>query len=94
MRRAAIGRSQLYALQRYASAGLAQLRNHVLYQIARSHDWRDLVSVLAGDSEAVLDKERALRHVVPEYGGRRIFDVADMIELADHWREPEEITAP
>lgn len=93
VRRASIGRSQLYAFQRYAGAGLAQLRNHALYQMARSHDWRDLIGKLAGDPDAVRDKERAMRHVVPEYGGRRIFDVADMIELFDHWREPEEAAA-
>ncbi len=100
VRRASLGRSQLYNLRRYAGSGLAQLRNHALYQIGRRDAWRALIGELAGDADAVRDKERvvydknrAMKQVVPSYGGHRTFDVSDMIELYDHWRDPREDAA-
>ncbi|MCP4570708.1 MAG: hypothetical protein GY841_24250 [FCB group bacterium] len=94
VRAAALGRSQLYALRRYGLAGLAQLRNHVLYQIGRREEWRELVAELAKDRDVIRDKERSMAVIVPCYGAHRIFDVADMIELYEHWREPEEEATP
>lgn len=86
----AFGRSQLYLVRRYARAGLAQLRNHVLYQLGRRAEWRDLVAALAGDRGAIDDPAVAMEHFAPDYGGHRVFDIADMIELYDHWRESPE----
>jgi hypothetical protein len=94
VRRAAIGQSQLYNLRRYADAGPAQLRNHTLYQIGRRDDWRALIGDLAGDPGAVRDKERAIRQVVPDYVGHPVFDLGDMLELLDHWREDKEASSP
>ena len=94
VRHAALGRSQLYNLRRYAGTGLAQLRNHALYQIGRRDAWRTLIKDLAGDAGAVRDKERSFKQVIPSYGRHRVFDISDMIELYDHWREPEETTSP
>lgn len=92
--RGGVGGTQLYALKRHALSGAAQLRNHVLYQIGRRSEWRELVEALAGGDTGVLrDKERCFEAVVPVYGGRRVFDVADMIEVLDHWREPAEAGA-
>lgn len=91
----ALGRSQLYALQRQASAGPAQLRSHVLYQIGRREEWRGLVVRLSGrGQEVLLDPEACLDQVTPTYGGRKVFDIADMLELSSHWREPEEAPEP
>ncbi len=89
-----LGRSQLYLLRRYAKAGLAQLRNHALYQLGRREAWRQLVADLAGDPDVIRDKERAMDHIAPTYGEHRVFDIADMIELFDHWREAPEVATP
>ncbi len=92
---AEVGRSQLYAVQRFAQAGPAQLRNHVLYQIGRREEWRQLVAQLAAeddvvDDSVIADKERCMAALVPIYGGREVFDLGDMIELLGHWQEPVE----
>lgn len=90
-----LGRTQLYALQRQASAGPAQLRSHVLYQVGRREEWRELVVRLSGrGQEVLLDPEDCLAQVTPTYGGRKVFDIADMLELSSHWREPEEAPEP
>ncbi len=88
-----IGRTQLFRLRSIAQSGRAQLRNHVLYQIGRREGWRELVRGLAGKngdggSDVALDKERAIAQIAPAYGDLHVFDVADMIDLYDHWREP------
>ncbi len=90
----AVGRSQLYALHRYAQAGPAQLRNHILYQIGRREEWRQLVAKLAADDRVIDDKARCMATMVPRYGDREVFDVADMIELLDHWQEPARAQDP
>jgi hypothetical protein len=85
---AALATSQLHALRRIAEAGRWQLRNHVLYQIGRSSDWRTLAEKLAAaGTDPVRDPNAAFDALVPEVAGRRIFDVADMIELEGHWNE-------
>ncbi len=84
VRAAAIGKSQLYILRDHAGRGLPQLRNHVLYQVGRRDAWRRLVTELAG-ADVVRDKEACMDQIVPRYGGRPTFDVADMIELYGHW---------
>lgn len=89
VRQARLGHSQLYAVRRYAGQGLAQLRNHALYQVGRHESWRNLVAELADDPDVVYDKEALMKHVVPCYGADRVVDFADMIELYDHWREPK-----
>lgn len=84
-----VGRTQLYALQDHALRGRRQFRNHVLYQIGRREEWADLTVALSGGGKAVLrEPDQCERQFVPEYGGRHVFDVADMIDLLDHWREP------
>jgi len=71
--------------------GPRQFRNHVLYQIGRREEWGDLAVALGGSDKALLrDPDLCERQLSPEYGGRRVFDVADMIDLLGHWREPEE----
>ncbi len=93
-----IGQSQLFSLRRYGHAGPAQLRNHVLYQVGRTPGWRELINRLAKlesgveDDGAARDKDTCLNQIAPNYGEFRILDVADMIELYDHWREPAEAT--
>jgi hypothetical protein len=83
-----LGRSQLYALRRVAERGPALLRNHVLYQVGRRSEWRSLIGALSGGADGVLqDKARCMAQVVPTYGGRSVFDIADMIELSEHWKE-------
>jgi hypothetical protein len=92
-----IGHTQLYSLHSHAVLGPRQFRNHVLYQIGRREGWQDLVAELAGvpDRKALLsDPDRCEKQFAPEYGGVRVFDVADMIDLLRHWREPEEAAAP
>jgi hypothetical protein len=92
-----VGRTQLYALHSHAILGPRQFRNHVLYQIGRREEWQDLVVDLAeaGDRKALLgDPSRCAEQFAPDYSGRRVFDVADMVDLLRHWREPEEVAAP
>jgi len=52
VRSAKIGKSQLYAVNRYAAAGPAQLRNHMLYQVGRDENWRQLLEQME-DAEMV-----------------------------------------
>lgn len=90
-----VGRTQLYTLQTHALRGRRQFRNHVLYQIGRREEWGDLTVALSGKDKAVLRQpDLCEQQFAPEYGGRRVFDVADMIELLGHWREPEEEGRP
>jgi hypothetical protein len=85
-----VGRNQLYSLHAHAVRGPRQLRNHVLYQIGRREEWCDLAVALGGgDASLVRDPDLCEGQFTPEYGKRRVFDVADMIELLGHWREPE-----
>lgn len=86
-----LGKSQLYILLRHAQAGQAQLRSHILYQVGRREEWRQLVKDLSGQTDVVLaDPSACVQAVIPEYGKRRVFDVADILEVFDHWSEPEE----
>ena len=94
IRDAAFGRSQLYSLRTYAQSGRAQLRNHVLYQAGRREEWRELIRKLANDEGAELEKKTCTDQIVPTYSGDAVFDVADMIELLDHWHEPGEGPQP
>lgn len=90
-RAAKIGRSQLHALRRYAEAGPQQLRNHVLYQVARHTEWRRLLDEIATDQQLAGDaKERYFSALVPTYGQRWVFDIGDMIELDRHWPSSKE----
>ncbi len=89
-----VGRSQLYALHAHALRGPRQLRNHVLYQLGRREEWRQLAVDLGGGEGLLRDPDRCEEQFAPAYGGRRVFDVADMVELLGHWREPEERTEP
>ncbi|HEX4960329.1 MAG TPA: hypothetical protein VF173_05795 [Thermoanaerobaculia bacterium] len=84
-----VGRTQLYALHSHAVLGSRQLRNHVLYQIGRREEWQGLTVALGGgEKELLRDPDRCEAQFAPEYGQRRVFDVADMIDLLGHWREP------
>jgi hypothetical protein len=86
-----VGRTQLYTLQSHALRGRRQFRNHVLYQIGRREEWADLAVALSGGDKAVLrEPDRCEEQFAPAYGDRRVFDIADMIELLGHWREPVE----
>jgi hypothetical protein len=87
IRGAAIGRTQLHALHAHAARGPAQFRNHVLYQIGRRKEWRALTQALGGEG-VLRDPGACVAQFAPTYEGRQVFDVADMIELLDHWREP------
>lgn len=90
-RQAKLGRSQLFALQRQARAGSAQLRNHVLYQIARHDPWRKLIQDLSGrGNQAHLEKEVCIDQIMPVYGGWKVFDLADMLDLMDHHNGTEQ----
>jgi hypothetical protein len=90
-----LGKSQLYILLRHAHAGPAQLRSHVLYQVGRREEWRQLVQGLSGRDAGILtDPSACVEAVIPEYGKRRVFDVADILEVFDHWSEPEEESEP
>lgn len=90
VRSSGLGRTQLHALHAHASRGPAQFRNHVLYQIGRHAEWRALVGELAGSPAALTDPQVCVDQFAPIYGGRQVFDVADMVELIGHWREPAE----
>jgi hypothetical protein len=85
-----VGRTQLYALRRYSAAGPSQLRNHILYQVGRRGPWQQLVKDLAGSDLDLTDPDRCVEVIVPSYGNQRVCDVADMIELFNHWPKPEE----
>jgi hypothetical protein len=87
--KARIGRSQLYQIRRHARHGPKQLRNHVLFQIGRHEDWQRLISKLADDETVIGDADRCMDQILWQYGDRRVLDIADMIELQGHWREPE-----
>jgi CRISPR RNA silencing complex Cmr2 subunit-like protein len=90
-----IGKTQLHALHAQAARGPRQFRNHVLYQIGRRAEWRGLTVALAGRDESLLrDPDACEDQFAPTYGGRRVFDVADMIDLLGHWHEPEESGPP
>ena len=86
VRTADVGRTQLHTLNEHAARGPAQLRNHVLYQLARRDGWRTLARELGGDA-ALHSPAESVSQFAPTYGGRRVFDVGDMLELLDHWRE-------
>lgn len=92
-RGATIGKSQLYGLLRSAHGGPAQLRSQILYQVGRRKEWQELVENL-GSASALQDAEACMDAVVPEYDGRRVFDVADMLDLYDHWQEATEAGEP
>jgi Cas10/Cmr2, second palm domain len=93
-RAAEIGNSQLFALRRYAERGPNQFRNHVLYQIGRRSEYQTLVRSLAGSGvDPVADPAQCMDQITPVYSGRRVLDIADMIEIRDHWQEPEEEAA-
>jgi hypothetical protein len=84
-----IGRTQLHALHAQALLGPRQLRNHVLYQIGRWEEWQQLVIRLGGGEESLpRDPDACADQIAPRYGERRVFDIADMIELLPHW-EPK-----
>lgn len=89
IRDSGLGRTQLHALHAHAARGPAQFRNHVLYQIGRRPEWRQLTRALAGAEAAVHDPEACVAQFAPTYGGRQVFDIADMLELFAHWSEPE-----
>lgn len=90
-----VGRTQLYSLQSHALRGPRQFRNHVLYQIGRRVEWGELTVKLSGKNEAILrEPETCEAQFAPIYAGRKVFDVADMIELLGHWREPKEEKEP
>ncbi|HEX3556922.1 MAG TPA: hypothetical protein VIA62_27165 [Thermoanaerobaculia bacterium] len=90
-----VGRTQLYSLHSHAVLGPRQFRNHVLYQIGRREEWGDLAVALGGGDKALLrDPNLCELQFAPVYGGRRVFDVADMIDLLSHWREPDEGMTP
>lgn len=94
-RGASMGKSQLYALLRSAQGGPAQLRSQILYQIGRRQEWRTLVETLAPDRKGLLeDADACVEAVVPRYGGRPVFDVADMLDLYDHWQESTKTGKP
>jgi hypothetical protein len=87
-----LGKSQLYALLRSAHGGPAQLRSQILYQIGRRQEWRTLVEALSTAKEGLLDNADAcVEAVVPRYGGRPVFDIADMLDLYDHWQEATKV---
>jgi hypothetical protein len=85
-----VGRSQLYALQTHALRGPRQLRNHVLYQMGRRQEWAGLALALSGRDESLFREPDACEaQFAPTYGDLKVFDIGDMIELLDHWREPD-----
>ena len=87
--RSGVATSQLHACWVQALAGPKQLRNHLLYQVGRLPDsWGRLVCALEDSKAPLCDPELAHRTLVPSYGERRIFDIADMLELENLWREP------
>lgn len=84
-----VGRTQLYGLQSHAQRGPRQFRNFVLYQIGRREEWADLTRALGSPAKVELAQPRDCElQFAPEYNGRRVFDINDMIELLGHWREP------
>jgi hypothetical protein len=90
-----LGKSQLYALLRSAHGGPAQLRSQILYQIGRRQEWRTLVEALSAAREGVLENADAcVEAVVPRYGGQAVFDIADMLDLYDHWQEATKVSEP
>jgi hypothetical protein len=94
-RGASLGKSQLYALLRSAHGGPAQLRSQILYQIGRRQEWRQLVEELSAPRQDVLENADACEEaVVPRYGGRPVFDIADMLDLYDHWQEAPKVGEP
>ncbi len=94
IRDSGLARTQLHALHAHAARGPAQFRNHVLYQIGRRKEWRTLTGTLGGGAAVVRDPGVCLDQFLPTYGGRQVFDVADMLELTPHWREPAAAIAP
>jgi hypothetical protein len=85
-----VGRSQLYTLHTHALRGPRQFRNHVLYQMGRREEWAELALTLSGRDETLFcNPNECERQFAPTYGRRKVFDIADMIELLGHWREPD-----
>jgi CRISPR RNA silencing complex Cmr2 subunit-like protein len=90
-----VGRTQLYSLHTHAVRGPRQFRNHVLYQIGRREEWGELAVALgSGDKALLRNPDLCEAQFAPTYSDRRVFDVADMIDLLGHWREPKEEKAP
>ncbi len=89
-----IGRSQLYTVRGYAQRGQQQLRNHILYQVGRRKGWQQLICELADDPAAHLSGQTCMEQILPCYGERRVFDLADMIVLYRHWKEAGEVESP
>lgn len=94
LKEAKLGRSQLFALQRKARAGKAQLRNHILFQVGRQEGWRTLIRDLAKEGErAWMDEECSLRQFLIRDRDRlqkrdlEIFDLPDILELMNRWRD-------
>ncbi len=86
-----VGRSQLYTLQSHALRGPRQLRNHVLYQMGRREEWAELAMALSGRDETLFESpDSCAEQFAPTYGGRMVFDIGDMVELLEHWREADE----
>jgi hypothetical protein len=62
----------------------------VLYQVGRREEWLKMIDDLCEDeTSAAVDADRCVAQMTPTYGGRRVFDIGDMLELYHHWFEPE-----
>ena len=95
-----LGSSQLHAMVRMAEAGPRQLRNHLLYQVARQDSWWNLAEALGGEG-VVAEEDRLFATLVPTVprppGSKHPvvwrLEAGDLVELAGHWKEPEGIEA-
>lgn len=82
--------SQLHSVLRVAASGPHQLRNYLLYQVARLSTWQTLAKALGGEG-VLADPERLFDALVPPEAEGRCLEVGDLIELAGHWTEPVEL---
>ena len=87
--RPGLGKSQLYALLRHFENGPAQLRSQILYQIGRRPEWQELVKNMGKREDVLANADLCVEAVVPKYGGKAVFDFADMLDLFGHWKEGE-----
>lgn len=83
--------SQRHAVVRIAEGGPRQLRNHLLYQVARLDPWKKLATTLAKDAGVISDPDRLFQTLVPKIDDHWYLELPDLIELDGHWREPEDL---
>ncbi len=82
--------SQRHAVVRIADGGPHQVRNHLLYQVARLDSWRKAAEAFGG-ADVATDPDRLFAALVPKVGEQWQLELPDLIELDGHWKEPKDL---